>query len=105
VAVDPNKIKTIMDWPTQKDVFDTRFFMGLEGHYRRFIKGFSKIGFLITSLQKNGVKFIWTSECEETFHELKYIITNVLVLNIVEPNKDFLVCTNVCNEGLGGVLI
>jgi hypothetical protein len=50
VAVDPNKIRSIMEWPTPKDVLDIRFFMGLAGYYRRFIKGFSKIGFPITSL-------------------------------------------------------
>jgi hypothetical protein len=61
VVVDPAKIKSIMDWHTPKDVPNIRSFMGLEGYYRRFIKGFSKIGFLITSLQKKGVKFIWTS--------------------------------------------
>jgi hypothetical protein len=27
------------------------------------------------------------------------------VLKITEPNKDFLVCTNSCKEGLGGVLM
>jgi hypothetical protein len=94
VVVDHEKIKAIMDWPTPKDVFDIRSFMGLEGYYRRFIKGFFKIGFPITSLQKKGVKFIWTSECEEKFQELKYILTNAPVLNIADPNKDFLVCTN-----------
>jgi hypothetical protein len=29
VAVDPNKIKAIMDWPTPKDVSDIRSFMDL----------------------------------------------------------------------------
>jgi hypothetical protein len=54
VAVSPEKIKSIMDWPTPKDVYDIISFMGLEGYYMRFIKGLSKIGFPITSLQKNG---------------------------------------------------
>jgi hypothetical protein len=105
VAVDPDKIKSIMDWPTPKDVFDIRSFMGLEGYYRRFIKGFSKIGFPITSLQKKGIKFLWTPECEERFQEMKYLLTNVHVLHIADPNKDFLVCTNPCKEGLRGVLM
>jgi hypothetical protein len=52
VAVDPNKIKAIMDWPTPKDVFDIRSFMGLVGYYRRFIKGFSKIVAQSLPLQK-----------------------------------------------------
>jgi hypothetical protein len=56
-----------MEWPTPKDVSDIRSFMGLAGYYRRFIKGFSKIGCPITTLQKKGVKFIWTSKCEEIF--------------------------------------
>jgi glutaminase len=50
VAVDPNKIRSIMEWPTPKDVLDIRSFMGLEGYYRRSIKYFSKIGCPITSL-------------------------------------------------------
>jgi hypothetical protein len=105
VAVDLDKIKAITDWATQKDVYDIRSFMGLAGYYRRFIKGFSKIGCPITSLQKKGVKFIWTSKCEERFQELKYLLTNALVLNIVDPNKDFLVCIDSCKEGLRGVLM
>jgi hypothetical protein len=105
VAVDPDKIKSIMDWPTPKDVSNIRSFMGLAGYDRRFIKGFSKIGCSITSLQKKGVKFIWTSECEERFQELKYLLTNVHVLKIADPNKDFHVCTYAYKEGLRGVLM
>jgi hypothetical protein len=61
VEVDPDKIICIMEWPTPKDVSDIVSFMGLVGYYRRFIKGISKIGCPITTLQKKGVKFTWTS--------------------------------------------
>jgi hypothetical protein len=105
VGIDPDKIKVIMDWPTPNDVSDIRSFMGLAEYYRRFIKGFSKIGFPITSLQKKGIEFIWTSECEERFQELKCLLTNVFVLKIADPNKDFIVCTDACKEGLGRVLM
>jgi hypothetical protein len=67
VVVDPEKIRSIMECPTLKYVSDIRSFMGLAGYYRRFIKGFSKIGYPITGLQKNGIKFIWTSKCGEIF--------------------------------------
>jgi hypothetical protein len=71
LAIDPNKIRSIMEWPTPKDVSDIIFFMVLAGYYRRSIKIFSHIGCPIISLQTNGVKFTWTSECEERFQELK----------------------------------
>jgi hypothetical protein len=63
VSVDPQKIRSIMEWPTPKDVSDIRSFMGLARYYKRFIKGFSKIGCPITSLQKKEIKLIWTSKC------------------------------------------
>ena len=61
VTVDPEKIRAIMEWPTPKNVSKVISFMGLDGYYRRFIKGFSKLAHPITSLQKKGVKFDWTS--------------------------------------------
>jgi hypothetical protein len=105
VTVDPDNIKSIMDWPTPKDVSNIRSFMGLIGYYRRFIKGFSKIGCPITSLRKKGFKFLWTSECEERFQEMKYLLTNAHVKNIAGPNKDFLLCIDAYKEGLIGVLM
>jgi hypothetical protein len=45
--------------------------MGLAGYYRRFVEGFSQIANPITTLQKKGVKFEWTNECEEAFVEMK----------------------------------
>jgi hypothetical protein len=94
-----------MEWPTPKDVSDIKSFMGLVGYYRRFIKGFSKIGCLIATLQKKGTKFPWTQKCEEKFQTLKHLLTHAPMLKIVDPEADFLMCTDAYKEGLGGVLM
>jgi hypothetical protein len=80
-------------------------FMGLTGYYKRFIVGFSKIAHPITSLQKKGTKFEWTLKCENNFNLLKELLTSALALNIADPNESFVVCTDTCKEGLGGVLM
>jgi hypothetical protein len=58
-----------------------------------------------TSLREKGVKFIWTSESDERFQEMKYLLTNAPMLKIVYPKKHFLVCINYYKEGLGEVLL
>jgi hypothetical protein len=78
--------------------------MGFVGYYKRFIEGFSNIAHPINSLQKKGVKFQWTSDCERSFSHLKHLLTSSPILRIFDPNEDFIVCTDACKEGLGGVL-
>jgi hypothetical protein len=78
--------------------------MSLAGYYRRFIAGFSRISHPITSLQGKEKKFQWTEDCEKIFRQLKQLLTSAPILRIVDPNEDFVVCTDACKEGLGGVL-
>jgi hypothetical protein len=35
---------------------------------------------------------------------LKELLTSAPILKIVDPNENFVVCTDACKEGLGGVL-
>jgi hypothetical protein len=78
------------------NVTEVRSFMGLAGYYRRFIEGLSKIAHSITSLQKKGVKFQWTLDCEKSFQHLKKLLTSAPILSIAYPNEDFIVYTNAC---------
>ena len=103
--MDPDKIEAIRNWPTPKNVTVVRSFMGLAGYYRRFIEGFSKVAHAIISLQWKGIKFEWTSKCEESFQQLKNLLTSAPVLKVAEPEKDFVVCIDACGKGLGGVLM
>jgi hypothetical protein len=94
-----------MEWPTPKDVSNIRSFMGLEGYYRIFIEGLSKIGFPLTALQEKGTKFTWTQKCEERFQTLKHLLTHAPMLKIANLEDHFLMCTYAYKEGLGGVLM
>ena len=58
----------------------------------------------ITSLQNKGKKYVWDQKCEKSFKKLKELLTTPPILRIVDPNKDFVVYTDACNDGLGGVL-
>ena len=104
ILVDLEKIKVIEDWPVPKDATDVRSFMGITSYYWRFIEGFLRITNPITSLQKKGKKFDWNQKCEDSFKKLKNLLNSAPILRIAYPNKEFAVCTDACNDGLGRVL-
>jgi hypothetical protein len=101
---DPEKIRSIMEWPVPKDVADIRSFMGITEFYHRFIEGFSKIAYPINSLQNKGSKFNWSRKCQDSFNKLKELLTTAPILKVEDPDKYFTVCVDASKEGLGGVL-
>ena len=64
ISIDHEKIESIMNWPTPRNVTYVIDSMGLAGYYRRFIERLSKVAHPITSLQRKEIKFEWTPRCE-----------------------------------------
>jgi hypothetical protein len=54
-------------------------------------------------LQKKGVRFEWTLDCEKQFQHSNNLLASASILSIVELDEDLVVCTDSCMEGLGGV--
>lgn len=62
VLVDPEKIKSIEDWPRPKNASEVRSFLGLAGYYRKFVKWFAILAQPMTRLTGKDVKFAWSEE-------------------------------------------
>ena len=84
-------------------------FLGLIGHYREFIKGFTQIAQLLNEhLAGEGAsrKLEWVSLSEdalETFQALKQACMSTPILAFADYTKDFLLETDTSEEGLGAV--
>jgi hypothetical protein len=105
IAVDPNKIKEVLEWKPPISVSEVRSFLGLAGYYRRFIPNFSKITKPITELLKKGNKYVWSEAFDEAFKHLKRLLTTSPVLAQPDTNKPFDVYCDASGTGLGGVLM
>jgi hypothetical protein len=58
IAVDPSKVKEVLDWKLPMSMSEVRSFLGLTGYYRKFIPNFSKVAKPITELLKRGNRYI-----------------------------------------------
>jgi hypothetical protein len=105
VALDPGKVKDILEWKSPTTVHLVRSFLGMARYYRRFIPNFSKISKPITELLKNNVKFNWTPECNEAFEKLKKLLTTAPVLDQPDIEKSFDVYCDASGTGIGCVLM
>jgi hypothetical protein len=105
IAVDPAKVKEIMEWRVPTTVTEIRSFLGLAGYYRRFIEGFSKIAKPMTSLLEKGREFKWDEKCQESFDQLKERLMSPPVLIMPDLQKGFDIYCDACGQGLGCVLM
>ncbi|PKU84756.1 RNA-directed DNA polymerase [Dendrobium catenatum] len=67
ISVDLQKIQAVVDWPRPTTVFEVHSFLGMDGYYGKFMKGFSQISTPLTRLTQKSVAFVWTPECEASF--------------------------------------
>ena len=83
VATDPQKITTMVHWPTPTTFMELRAFLGLTGYYRKFVKGYGIIAKPLTNLLRNK-QFRWNPKAQTAFDELKIAMSHTPVLTL--PN-------------------
>ncbi|KAA3473641.1 DNA/RNA polymerases superfamily protein [Gossypium australe] len=98
---DPSKISTVIDKKPPIIVSEVRSFLGLVDYYRCFAKGFFMIATPMTRLLQKDVKFKWSEKCQQSFDQLKVLLTEAPVLVQPESGKNF----NTSLNGFGCVLM
>jgi len=86
VAMDPDRIKTIVDWPVPKSQHDLQVFLGFANFYRRFVEGYSRVILPLTNLLRKTKKFLWTTLTQEAFDNLKTLFTTAPILKHFDPD-------------------
>ena len=105
ISVDPEKISSIVSWPTPRSVKDIQRFLGLANYYRRFCKGFARLAAPLTSLLRKDTPFSWTDTTQTSFDNLKNILTTTPVLLTPDPDKPFRLETDSSGFAVGAVLL
>ena len=54
---------------------------------------------------KQNVLFVWSDECEESFENLKTLLTTAPILTLPVEGKNFIVYCDASYSGLGAVLM
>ncbi|XP_026383521.1 uncharacterized protein LOC113279020 [Papaver somniferum] len=104
VAVEKDKIDSVLSWPLPTTVKSLRGFLGLAGYYRKFVKNFGKICTPLTQLLKNDA-FLWTEEATSAFRALQHTLTTTPVLILPDFTKEFYLECDASGTGLGDVLM
>ena len=93
-----SKTHTIQNMNPPTTPQQVRAFLGLVGYYRKFIRGFAKIAKPLTLLTRQQAKFDWTPEHQEAFIHLKEAIVQAPILHYPNPNKTYIVYTDVSDD-------
>ena len=103
-------LKAIMEYAPPQTYTKVHAFLGLVGHYRRFIKGFSCIAQPLNEHlvgEEASRKSVWVSLSEDAlkaFETLKQACMTSLILAFVDYTKPFLLETDASKNGLEAVL-
>ena len=103
-------LESIAQCPPLDTYTKVKFFVGLVGHYRCFIKGFAKIATPLYDLtsgdnkDKKSEHVNLSPEALEAFDHLKAACLQVPILAFPDFDKPFLLETDASRRGLGAVL-
>ncbi len=100
-----DKISAIKNFPQPQNIEKVRYFLGLCGYYRPFIRGFARIVSPLTQLLRKEVPFHWNAPQDKSFNDLKSALINAPALAFPDYSVPFSLYTNASALGLGAVLM
>lgn len=104
IGMDVAKVEAVRTWPTPESRKQLQRFLGFANFYRRFIRGYSSVAAPMTALTSSKVTFRWNPEAEAAFRELKKRFTTAPILQVPDPEAQFVVEVDASDVGVGAVL-
>ncbi|SPC63836.1 related to pol protein [Ustilago sp. UG-2017b] len=107
IEMDPEKVRTVKEWPMPESIHDIQRFLGFANFYRRFIAHFARIAKPLTSLVKpteRFKKFELPEEAQQAFHKLIRAFASAGVLQHFDYHLPTRLETDASDFAIAGVL-
>src|SRR6266436_6937795 len=89
VAMDPTKVRGVMEWPTPTKVKEVQSFLGFVNFYWKFIHDFSDVAHPLYVLTRKTQQWVWGSPEQEAFNALKKAVTSAPILTFPSQSSRF----------------
>lgn len=99
-----DNIKSIKNFNTPKNKKNIRQFVGKINFDRKYVLKITEILEPLHKQLRKGIKFNWSSECDEAFNKIKEILSSEPVLAIFNPKSHTYIYTDASIKGLEAVL-
>ena len=104
ISMDPERIRTVAEWPIPESILDIQVFLGFSNFYRRFIEGYSCVVLLITCLLCKGQPFEWSIEAQASFDKLKSLFTSTPIFRHFDLELPTTVHVNSSGFAISGIM-
>jgi len=98
-------VDAMLTYPVPKNQKQVRQFLGLASYFRRFISNFSILAKPLYDLVKKNVDFVFGEQEQETFKNLRSILTRTPVLAIYSPTAETELHCDASSSGFGAILL
>ena len=104
ISADPEKVRSITQMPSPKDVHELRRYLGLCNYLSKFVPHFADIAKPLRRLTKKAEPWCWGDEQSKAFKELNSLCSSNKVLAKYDHKKEHLLSSDASKYGLGAAL-
>uniref|UniRef100_A0A1Y1L2Y9 RNA-directed DNA polymerase n=2 Tax=Photinus pyralis TaxID=7054 RepID=A0A1Y1L2Y9_PHOPY len=104
ILPDKSKFDIIKNYPRPQNPDTTKRFVAFCNYYRRFIQNFASLTYCLNKLTRKNAIFNWTTDCENSFQNLKNALMQPPILQYPRFDKPFVITTDAAKFACGAVL-
>ncbi len=107
VAVNPDHIKAVSEWPTPRTTTHVESFLGFVNYHREHIPGLAGMAVPLYEITGPKAKFEWKAEHQEAFEKIKRALVSSAVLSYPDPDPScmFILDVDASDRALGAELL
>ena len=105
VKPDASKLKAILEMPAPEDKHGLQRLLGMVNYVAKFAPSVSEVTAPFRELLKKDVAWHWTERHEQSFHDIKCLLTETSpgLLKFYDPMMPVKLQVDACKSGLGAV--